>query len=145
MSGALALSAVACGDSDPADVASTPPPQPAKPEDFPSAKGKTLRELIAEAGSTGPVIAASVSQFKPGENRFGFALFDRAAAQIADAPVVLYVAPVKGGAVQGPIQARFERMDVKPQFESARWPTTRTPPSRSTSPRSICRSPAATT
>lgn len=116
--GALALGAVACGDSGSSEVVSAPPPQPAKPEDFPSAKGKTLRDLLADAGSTGPVIAASVSQFKPGENRFGFALFDRAAAQIADAPVVLYVAPVKGGPVQGPIPARFEQMDVRPQFES---------------------------
>ena len=118
VSGALALGAVACGDSGSSDVVSTPPPQPAEPEDFPSAKGKTLRELLTDAGSSGPVIAASVSQFKPGENRFGFALFDRAAAQIAAAPVVLYVAPVKGGPVQGPIAARFERMDVKPTFES---------------------------
>jgi len=116
--GALALGAAACGDSDPADVVSAPPPQPAQPEDFPSAKGKTLRGLLSGVGSSGPVIAASVSQFKPGENRFGFALFNRAAAQIADAPVVLYVAPVKGGPVQGPIRARFERMDVRPQFES---------------------------
>lgn len=116
--GALALGLLACGSSDSPDVVSAPPPEPAKPEDFPSAKGKTLRDLLASAGSSGPVIAASVSQFHPGENRFGFALFDRAAAQIADAPVVLYVAPVGGGKVQGPISARFERMDVKPQFES---------------------------
>jgi hypothetical protein len=114
---ALALGAAACGDSD-SDVASAPPPQPAAPEDFPSAKGKTLRGLLEQFGSSGPVIAASVSQFTPGENRFGFALFDRAAAQIADAPVVLYVAPVGGGAVRGPIPARFEEMDVRPQFES---------------------------
>jgi hypothetical protein len=114
---ALALGAAACGDSD-SDVASAPPPQPAAPEGFPSAKGKTLRGLLEQFGSSGPVIAASVSQFTPGENRFGFALFDRAAAQIADAPVVLYVAPVGGGAVRGPITARFEEMDVRPQFES---------------------------
>jgi hypothetical protein len=116
--GALGLGVVACGDSGTSDMASTPPPRPAEPEDFPSAKGETLRGLLEDFGSSGPVIAASVSQFRPGENRFGFALFDRAAAQIADAPVVLYVAPVGGGRVQGPIPARFEQMDVKPQFES---------------------------
>ena len=91
------LGAAGCGDSGSPDVASAPPPEPAKPEDFPKADGKTLRGLLESFGSSGPVIAASVSQFKPGENRFGFALFDRAAAQIADAPVVLYLAPVKGG------------------------------------------------
>lgn len=116
--GALAFSAAACGESSSPDVASSPPPEAAEPEDFPRAKGKTLRGLLGDVGSSGPVIAASVSQFTPGENRFGFALFDRAAAQIADAPVVLYVAPVGGGPVQGPIPARFEQMDVRPQFES---------------------------
>jgi hypothetical protein len=119
VTGALALGVVACGDSSSSDVVSAPPPKPAKPEDFPSAKGKTLRDLLSGVGSSGPVIAASVSQLEPGENRFGFALFDRAAAQIADAPVVLYIAPAKGGGpVEGPIAARFEQMDVKPQFES---------------------------
>ncbi len=115
--GVLALGLVACGGSDTPEVASTPPP-PAEPEDFPKPGDKTLRELLTDVGESGPVLAASVSQFKPGENRFGFALFDRARAQIAEAPVALYVAPVGGGAVQGPILARFEQMDVKPQFES---------------------------
>lgn len=118
VTGAIGLSVAGCGDSDPADVVSAPPPQPAQPEDFPSAKGKSLRDLLSGVRTSGPVIAASVSQFKPGENRFGFALFDRARAQIADAPVVLYIAPVGGGPVKGPIVARFEQMDVKPQFES---------------------------
>ncbi|HEX2161193.1 MAG TPA: hypothetical protein VHF88_05155, partial [Thermoleophilaceae bacterium] len=115
---AVSAGLLGCGDSDSGNVASTPPPEPAQPEDFPSAKGKTLRGLLEDVGSSGPVIAASVSEFTPGKNRFGFALFSRAAAQIADAPVVLYVAPVGGGPVSGPIPARFERMDVKPQFES---------------------------
>jgi len=112
------LGVAACGDSGSSDIASSPPPQPAKPEDFPSAKGKTLRGLLEGAGSSGPVIAASVSQFKPGENRFGFALFDQARAQIADVSVVLYLAPVGGGRVRGPIPTRFEQMNVKPQFQS---------------------------
>ncbi len=116
--GALVLGAAGCGDSGSSDVASTPPPEPAKPEDFPKANGKTLRGLLEDVGSSGPVIAASVSQFKPGENRFGFALFDQARAQIADVSVALYVAPVGGGRVQGPIPARFEQMHVRPQFQS---------------------------
>jgi hypothetical protein len=119
VTGALALGVTACGDSGSSDVASTPPPKPAKPEDFPKADGKSLRDLLRQVGSPGPVIVASVSQFKPGKNRFGFALFDRAAAQIADAPVMLYLAPVGGGRVQGPIPADFEQMDVRPQFQSA--------------------------
>jgi hypothetical protein len=118
----MALSAWAlgaCGGSDMAeDVASAPPP-PAQLEDFPSARGKTVTDLLSEVGgSGGPVLAASVSQLQPGENRFAFALFDSARAQIADVPVAMYVAPVGGGAARGPIPARFEEMAVKPQFQS---------------------------
>ena len=115
----LPFALTACGDSgdDGAQQTSAPPP-PAEPEDFPSAKGKTLRQLIGDVGQRGPVLAASVSQFKPGENRFGFALFDLARAQIAEVPVALYVAPVGGGKAIGPIVGRYEEMDVKPQFQS---------------------------
>ena len=115
--GALASGLVACGGSDSPDSMSAPPP-PAEPEDFPSASGKSLRELLTDVGQSGPVLATSVSQFEPGKNRFGFALFDRARAQIANAPVALYYAPVGGGAARGPVLARFEEMAVKPQFQS---------------------------
>ena len=107
----------ACGGSGGETQVSTPPPPAAQPEEFPKPGGKTLREMLAEYRA-GPVIAASVSQFEPGINRFGFALFDRARAQIADAPVMIYLAPVGGGRVVGPIEARFERMEVKPVFQS---------------------------
>ena len=118
VSGVLAVGVGACGGSSAPDAASTPPPPPAEPEDFPRAQGKTLRDLVSEVGESGPVLAASVSQLEPGGNRFGFALFDRARAQIADAPVSLYIAPVQGGQVRGPIPARFEQMAVRPQFQS---------------------------
>jgi hypothetical protein len=113
----LSAGASACGDSDSPDMVSSAPP-PAVPEDFPSPDGRSLRELLGEVGGSGPVLAASVSQFEPGQNRFGFALFDLARAQIADVPVVLYVAPVGGGPATGPIPARFEEMNVDPQFQS---------------------------
>lgn len=115
--GTLAVGLGACGESASENVVATPPP-PAKPEDFPSAKGKTLQDLLSEVGESGPVLVAAVSQFEPGENRFGFALFDLARAQIADAPVALYVAPAGGGPVQGPIPADYEEMAVDPQFQS---------------------------
>lgn len=117
---ALALAVAACGDSGSgsSEMAAQPPPPPAEPEDFPRAAGKTLVQLLREVGGPGPVLAASVSQFEPGRNRFGFALFDRARAQIADAPVVLYVAPVGGGKAIGPIPAEYEPLEVKPQFQS---------------------------
>jgi hypothetical protein len=69
-------------------------------------------------GVGGPVLAPSVSQLEPGRNRFGFGLFDRARAQIADAPVVLYVADTKGGKARGPYPAHYESLHVKPQYLS---------------------------
>jgi hypothetical protein len=107
----------ACGGDD--QTASTaPPPPPAQPEDFPSAKGKTLRALLEDVGGGGLVLAPSVSQLEPGDNRFGFGLFDPARAQIADAPVALYVARAGGGEAFGPFPARYETLAVKAQFQS---------------------------
>ena len=95
----------------------------AKPEDFPSAEGKTLAELRAELGSGGPVLAPSVSQLTTGENRFGFGLFDRSRAQIANAPAAVYVAPAGGGEARGPFPARYESLEVSPQYQSRQTST----------------------
>ncbi len=116
---ALALmGTLGCG-GDSGDGASESPPPPARAEDFPKAEGKTLAQIKRElGGGEGPVLAPSVSQFKPGSNRFGFGLFDRSRAQIADAPAALYVAPVGGGKARGPIVAGYESLAVKAQFQS---------------------------
>jgi hypothetical protein len=116
VAGAVLIFVAGCGGGNSND-AEAPPPV-AKPQDFPSARGKTLQELANEIGQGGPVLSPSVSQASPGKNRFGFGLFDRARAQIADAPVVLYVAPVGGGNARGPYPARSESLTVKPQFQS---------------------------
>jgi hypothetical protein len=117
---ACALLAACGGDDD--DSADQPPPV-AKQEDFPSAKGKTIADLRSEAGRAGPVLAPSVSQLTTGDNRFGFGLFDRSRAQIADATVAVYVAPQGGGDASGPYPARYESLDVKPQFQSRQTAT----------------------
>ena len=117
---ALALALIvlvfaACGDSDDDSGETTPPP--AQAEDFPDAAGKTLDEIRSGLGP-GPVLAPSVSLLEPGKNRIGFGIFDRARKQIVDAPAAIYVAPVGGGPVRGPFPARFESLEVKPQFQS---------------------------
>jgi hypothetical protein len=94
------------------------PPPPARAEDFPKAAGRTLGELRRRVGAEGPVLLASVSELSPGTNRFGFGLFDRARAQITDAPTAVYVAPRGGGTVRGPFPARHESLAVEPQFLS---------------------------
>ena len=111
----LSAAAIGCGDS--ADSADMPPP-PARPEDFPQAAGQSLQQLRERVGEEGPILLASVSELSPGTNRFGFGLFDRAKAQIADAPTAIYVAPAGGGPARGPFPARYESLAVEPQFLS---------------------------
>ena len=112
----LAAFAVAgCGDSD--DDGGEAPPPPPQAEDFPDPTGKTIAQLRDGLGP-GPVLSPSVSLLEPGKNRVGFGLFDRARKQIVDAPAALYFAPVEGGTVRGPFPARYESLEVKPQFQS---------------------------
>ncbi len=113
---ACALIAAGCGGDDGGDA--DKPPAVARPEDFPTADGKTLVELRQGLPEGGPVLAPAVSQFTTGSNRFGFALFDRGRNQIADAQVALYVAPVGGGKVSGPIVAEWESLKVDAPFQS---------------------------
>jgi hypothetical protein len=96
---ACALVAGACGGDDGDEQPAEPPPT-ARADQFPRAAGKTL------------------AQFVVGENRVGFGLFTTSRAQIADAAAAVYVAPVGGGEAQGPFPARYESLEVKPQFQS---------------------------
>ena len=113
----LSVGAVGCGGSSKGEIAEIPPP-PAKPEDFPKADGRTLAELREQVGDAGPILVPSVSELSPGKNRLGFGLFDRARAQIADAPTSVYVAPAAGGPARGPFPARYQSLAVRPEFLS---------------------------
>jgi hypothetical protein len=122
----MALAAVAgllllagCGDDSSSDAEAPPP---ARAQDFPNANGKSLRALVASLGA-GPVLAPSGQEFRTGNERFGFALFRRDRSQITDASVALYVAPVGGGPAKGPNPARYESLDVGPQFQSRQTAT----------------------
>lgn len=106
-----------CGGGSGGNTAK-PPPADARPDQFPSAKGKTLAQLLKRLPEGGPVLAPSVSQFTVGTNRLGFGLFTTARAQIADAQAVVYVAPVGGGEAEGPFVAHYESLAVKPQYQS---------------------------
>jgi hypothetical protein len=90
---------------------------PGPPAAFPSPRGRSLDEVRRAVGP-GPVLAPSVSVLEPGVNRFGFALFDRARAQVADVPAVLYVAPAAGGPASGPFPARYESLAVDAPYRS---------------------------
>ena len=114
---AFALGIAGCGGGDDDDAADKPP-APARPQDFPKPNGRTLAQLTKELGGEGPVLSPSVSQLRPGSNRFGFGLFDRSRAQITDAPAAVYVARAGGGKARGPIPARYESLAVEAQFQS---------------------------
>src|SRR5215211_2995417 len=105
-----------CGGDD--DDAADRRPPVANPAEFPAANGRSLADLRKGLGRGGPVLAPSVLDLTTGENRFGFGLFERDRSQIADAQVVVYVAPIGGGPANGPYQARYESLEVKPQFQS---------------------------
>lgn len=108
----------ACGGGDDDDPTDTPPPVP-KPSQFPQAGDKTLAQLRTGLGRGGPVLAPSVSQLVAGQrNRFGFGLFTRERGQIADAQVAVYVAKAGGGEAQGPFVARWESLEVEPEYQS---------------------------
>ncbi|MGH2715048.1 MAG: hypothetical protein ACRDM7_14390 [Thermoleophilaceae bacterium] len=114
---ACALLAAGCGGEDGEQGADRPPPE-ARPDQFPSAKGKTLVELYDELPQGGPVLAPSLDHFVAGRNRYAFGLFTAARAQIADAAAAVYVAPAGGGEARGPFVARYESLEVATQFRS---------------------------
>lgn len=78
--------------------------RPAPPKsDFPSAKGKTLGEVLEseDAKPSKLVVSPAAMAFYKGENRFPFGVFERDRTQVSDADVALYFAKVPGGAGTG--------------------------------------------
>jgi hypothetical protein len=115
----LACTVVAggCGGSGDDDPSSKAPPE-ARPDQFPSATGKTLAELRGSLPPGGPVLAPTVSRLVAGKNRLGFGLFTSSRAQIADATAAVYIAPAGGGPAEGPFVAHYQSLAVKPAFLS---------------------------
>jgi hypothetical protein len=115
---ACALVVAGCGgDDDSGGQAERPPPE-ARPNQFPSAEGKTLVQLYNELPAGGPVLAPSLDHFVAGKNRYAFGLFTAARAQIPDAAAAVYIARAGGGPAQGPFVARYESLEVDTQFRS---------------------------
>jgi hypothetical protein len=115
--GAAALVAAGCGSGE-SETAPPAQPEPSgEPADFPTAKGRMLSELNAEAGRS-LVFTPSVRSLKKGRNRYGFALYDVAGKQITGASVALYTARHDGRGVHGPYVARSESLKVAGPFQS---------------------------
>jgi len=119
--GGLAAAVIAfagCGGDDDEQMPEAPPPA-ATPADFPKPAGRTLTQLLQGLPPGGLILSPTGSDFQPGANRFGFGVFDRTRAQIADVPAAVYVARAGGGPAQGPFPARYESLEVTAQFQSS--------------------------
>jgi hypothetical protein len=78
--------------SAPGNAVSRPAPPKAI---FPSAKGRTLRQVLKAADSPAElVISPAAEVFYPGENRYPFGIVDRDSGPVDDAEVALYFAKV---------------------------------------------------
>jgi hypothetical protein len=106
-----------CGGDDSSSGDQQAPPA-AQAKDFPKPSGKSIVELLNDAGGNGPVLAPSGLELRTGKHRFGFALFTPSREQITNASVAIYVAPAGGGPASGPYLARWESLAVTPQFQS---------------------------
>jgi hypothetical protein len=106
-----------CGGDDSSSGDQQAPPA-AKAKDFPTPNGDSIAELLKGAGGNGPVLAPSGLELRTGKHRFGFALFTPSREQITDASVAVYAAPAGGGPASGPYLARWESLEVTPQFQS---------------------------
>lgn len=112
---ALAALIAGCGGSD--EVTSRPAPSAAE---FPSAKGKTIGELLKDSGAKpSKVVIAPASQvFELGPNRYSFGAFTLGGKQIEDADAALYFAKDKTSPVQGPLPARVSSLETKPAYRA---------------------------
>jgi hypothetical protein len=97
---AAALALASCGggsDSSTATSSSSAQSRPAPAaSDFPSAKGKTLAEVLESEGAPPSklVVSPAAEVFSKGENRYPFGVFQRDRTQVSDAEVALYFARV---------------------------------------------------
>lgn len=107
-----ALTVAGCGGS-----ASKATVAAATPADFPAVAGRTAGTLLAGLPQ-GPMMAPSVSVYRVGQNRYGFALFSADRKQVENAQVAIYRADLSGGHLAGPFPARLESLAVRPQFQS---------------------------
>jgi hypothetical protein len=114
----LSLAVSSCGGSGgDSDVVTATPPRVPSVTQFPKVRGRTMNELAANVQG-GLVLAPSVSLLLPGENRFGFGLFDRQRKQITDAAGAIYIARAPGARAYGPYVARWESLEVKGHYLS---------------------------
>jgi hypothetical protein len=83
---------------------------------FPSAAGKSLKDLGALARSS-VELGAATGTFTPGRQRFAFALTTNA-GRFVYAPTAIYIASNPGARAKGPFLAPADPMGVLPRYRS---------------------------
>jgi hypothetical protein len=103
-----------CGGSD----VETRPAPPSK--DFPTARGKTISQLLHESGATPSelVVAPASEVFDTGVERYPFGVFTPGQEQVEDVEVALYFAKDGKSKVLGPLPAKLETLQTKPAYRS---------------------------
>jgi hypothetical protein len=97
-------------------VAQLPAAQHPSASQFPSASGKSLKDLGTLAKSS-VELGAATGTFTPGTNRYAFALTTGSGAFVY-APTAIYVASSPGAPAKGPFLAPADPMSVLPQYRS---------------------------
>jgi hypothetical protein len=114
--GLAALLLAGCGGGG-EETGSKPAPAAAE---FPSAKGKTIGQLLRDSGAkqTKLVIAPAAQSFVKGPNRYPFGVFTLGQEQVEDADVALYFAKDGKSKVKGPYPAHLESLETKPAYRA---------------------------
>lgn len=114
LAASLLFAAAGCGGNGEGDEPSARE-APAATE-FPSAQGKSLDDVIADATAGEQVVAPVGQVYRTGKNRYAFAVFTVDRTQITDADVALYFQHEKSDEAIGPYPAKVESMETKPAF-----------------------------
>lgn len=110
----LALLLVACG-GDSAEPEPSAREAPAS-ADFPSAEGKSLDDVLADARAGDQVVTPVGAVYRKGENRYAFGVFEVDRTPILDADVAIYFQHKQSDEAIGPFPARVESLETKPAF-----------------------------
>jgi hypothetical protein len=95
--------------------------RPAPPaQDFPSAKGKTISQLLHGSGAASStlVLAPAGEVFDKGVERYPLGVFTAGQEQVDDVEVALYFAKDGKSKVLGPLPAKLETLQTKPAYRS---------------------------
>jgi hypothetical protein len=116
---AVVAAITGCGDDSDEESAAPDGAAPSAAE-FPSAKGKTLEQVLSVSNGEGPVVSPAARVLRLGENRFSFGVFTVSREQITDAEVAIYAAPGAGldGPAIGPFAASVEDLSTEPAFRA---------------------------